>query len=96
LDGTHCTAALALSFGRTGAIQFSYNIDPKDKCMSLAMTDPLDLSAIEFIEQKTGFHIKPFAALPSKIEDFLHTRYTTSLSQEVTDAMKTFLQKRKK
>src|SRR6185369_13434068 len=50
--------------------------------------DPLDLSAIEFIEQKTGFHIKPYAALPSQIEDFIQTRYTTSLTQEVTEALK--------
>ena len=67
---------------------FPISIDPKSKSMDLAMTDPLDLSAIEFIEQKTGMHVKPFAALPSKIEDFLRTRYTTSLSQEVTAAMK--------
>lgn len=75
---------------------FPVNIDPKDKSMNLAMTDPLDLSAIEFIEQKTGFHVKPYAALPSKIEDFLHTRYTTSLSQEVTDAMKDVSSEREK
>ncbi len=75
---------------------FPVNIDPKDKSMNLAMTDPLDLSAIEFIEQKTGLHVKPYAALPSKIEDFLHTRYTTSLSQEVTDAMKDVSSEREK
>lgn len=67
---------------------FPITIDRKDKSLTLAMADPLDLSAIEFIEQKTGFHIKPYAALPSQIEDFIQTRYTTSLTQEVTEALK--------
>ena len=35
------------------------------------MADPLDLSAIEFIEQKTGYHVKPRAALPAQIEDYI-------------------------
>jgi type IV pilus assembly protein PilB len=67
---------------------FPINVDVKDKTMTLAMADPLDLSAIEFIEQKTGMHIKPEAALTKQIEDFIQTRYTTTLSQEVTSAMK--------
>ncbi|MGA2910615.1 MAG: GspE/PulE family protein [Candidatus Microgenomates bacterium] len=67
---------------------FPVSVDAKDKSMILAMADPLDLSAIEFIEQKTGMHIKPRAALASQIEDFIRTRYTTSLTQEVTAALK--------
>lgn len=67
---------------------FPISIDIKDKSMALAMSDPLDLSAIEFIEQKTGLHIKPQAALPKQIEDFIQTRYATTLTQEVTAAMK--------
>lgn len=67
---------------------FPISIDVKDKSINLAMADPLDLSAIEFIEQKTGFHVKPLSAVPKQIEDFIQTRYTTSLTQEVTAAMK--------
>lgn len=67
---------------------FPISIDTKDKSMNLAMADPMDLTAIEFIEQKTGFHIKPLAALPSQITDFIQTRYATTLTQEVTEAMK--------
>lgn len=67
---------------------FPINIDLKDKSMTLAMADPLDLSAIEFIEQKTGLHIKPQAAMLKQIENFLQTRYATALTQEVTAAMK--------
>jgi type II secretory ATPase GspE/PulE/Tfp pilus assembly ATPase PilB-like protein len=67
---------------------FPLSVDSKDKSMTLAMADPLDLSAIEFVEQKTGLHVKPRAALPSQIDDFIRTRYTTSLTQEVTAALK--------
>ncbi len=67
---------------------FPINIERKDKTLSLAMADPLDLSAIEFIEQKTGLHVKPFAAEPTKIDDFIQNRYTSSLTQEVTEALK--------
>jgi type IV pilus assembly protein PilB len=67
---------------------FPINIERKDKTLGLAMADPLDLSAIEFIEQKTGLHVKPFAAEPAKIEDFIQNRYTSSLTQEVTEALK--------
>jgi type II secretory ATPase GspE/PulE/Tfp pilus assembly ATPase PilB-like protein len=67
---------------------FPLDIDRKDKSMTLAMADPMDLSAIEFIEQKTGLRIKPVAAQPSEIESFIQTRYTTSLTQEVTAALK--------
>ncbi len=67
---------------------FPISIDRKEKALILAMADPMDLSAIEFIEQKSGLHVKPYAALPSQIEDFIQTRYTTSLTQEVTEALK--------
>ncbi len=67
---------------------FPVGIDRKDKSLILAMADPLDLSAIEFIEQKTGFHIRPRAALASQIEDFVQNRYTSSLTQEVSAALK--------
>jgi len=67
---------------------FPISIDRKDKGLILAMADPLDLSAIEFIEQKTGYHVRPRAAVASQIEDFIRTRYTASLTREVTAALK--------
>jgi len=71
------------------------SIDQKEKTLTLAMADPLNLNAIEFIEQKTGLHVKPMAALLSQISDFIQTRYSTSLSQEVTAALKDVEPKRK-
>lgn len=67
---------------------FPIGIDKKEKTFSLAMADPMDLSTIEFIEQKTGLHVKAFAAEKDKINDFIQTRYTTTLTQEVTEALK--------
>ena len=67
---------------------YPVSLDRASKTMVLAMADPLDLTAIEFIEQKTGMRIKPHAATAEKIEEFVATRYATSLSQEVTEALK--------
>jgi type IV pilus assembly protein PilB len=67
---------------------FPVSIDAPNHTLLLAMADPLDLSAIEFIEQKTGYRIKPQAAISSKIKEFIAARYSTSLAQEVTEALK--------
>ena len=67
---------------------FPMSVDKAAKTLNLAMADPLNLTAIEFIEQKTNLTVKPFAALPEKIAEFIITRYSTSLSQEVTEALK--------
>lgn len=67
---------------------FPVSVDKANKQMILAMADPLDLTAIEFIEQKTGLTVKAQAAELSKIEHFVSTGYTTSLAREVTEALK--------
>lgn len=67
---------------------FPVELDKKEKVLGLAMADPLDLSAIEFIEQKTGYRVKPYASEEDHILDFIRTRYSTSLTREVTAALK--------
>lgn len=62
--------------------------DKTHKEIVVAMADPLDLTAIEFIEQKTGYRVKPQAAVPSAIKDIISARYATSLSSEVTQVLK--------
>lgn len=62
--------------------------DKTRKEIVVAMADPLDLTAIEFIEQKTGYRVKPQAAVPSAIKDVISARYATSLSSEVTQVLK--------
>jgi len=67
---------------------FPIGIDKAAKEMKLVMADPLNLAAIEFIEQKTGLHIRPHSASPELIDEFVQTKYETSLSQEVSQAIK--------
>ncbi len=67
---------------------FPVSSDQQSKTLVLAMSDPLDLTAIEFIEQRTGLRVKAEAAEPSKITEYISTRYAGSLSQEVTEALK--------
>jgi len=67
---------------------FPLTLDRNKNELSLAMSQPLDLAAIEFIEQKTKFHIKPFAAVPALVDEAIAKRYSTTLSQEVTEALK--------
>jgi len=67
---------------------FPFGVDRTKKELEVAMADPLDLTAIEFIEQKTALHVKPHAADPALIDQYITTRYETTLSQEVTAALK--------
>lgn len=67
---------------------FPVAIDKPGKTITLAMADPMNLTAIEFIERKTNLRVKPMAAEEDKIADVIVSRYVTSLSQEVTAALK--------
>ena len=67
---------------------FPVSVDNAGKQMVLAMSDPLNLTAIEFIEQKTGLTVKPHAAEPSKVDTMISTGYATSLAKEVSEALK--------
>src|SRR5260221_4163560 len=66
---------------------FPVNLNRNTRELTLAMADPVDLAAIEFVEQKTGFRVKPVAAEATKIDEFVNTRFEDSLSQQVTEAM---------
>lgn len=67
---------------------FPLSVDKVGKNITLAMADPLDLTAIEFVERKTGLRVKPVAVEEDKLSDIITTRYASSLSQEVTEALK--------
>lgn len=67
---------------------FPFTLDPATKTVSVAMANPLDLSAIEFIEQKTGYTVKPYASEPSKVELMTQSNYTTNLAKEVSEALR--------
>lgn len=67
---------------------FPISIDSQTRQIIVAMSDPLDLAAVEFIEQKTGYIVKPYWADPSKVENLIATSYSTSLAKEVTEALR--------
>jgi type IV pilus assembly protein PilB len=55
--------------------------------LSVAMANPLDLRAIDFVEKKTGLRVLPYLATHSDLELALQERYSQSLSSEVTAAL---------
>ena len=67
---------------------FPVSVDPVKHELVVAMADPLDLTAIEFIEQKTSLSVKPHAGEKSVIEHLISTAYSSSLAREVTAALK--------
>lgn len=70
---------------RYGMLPFS--LDKKERTLSVAMKNPLDLSAIDFAEQKTGYRLIVHYAMPSELDRLVAERYAQSLSTEVTQAL---------
>lgn len=67
-------------------IPFYY--DERAKTISIAMANPVDLDAIEFVRQKTGLNVKTFAASPSEIKEAIDQQYREELVGEVGKAIK--------
>ncbi len=65
---------------------FAY--DTKNRELSVAMANPLDLQTIAFLEAKSGSRVKPFLALASELIEDIPRRYAQSLSAEVTQVLK--------
>jgi len=65
-----------------------FAIDKEHQQLSVAMKNPLDLSAIDFVEKKTGYKLLPNFATPTEIERMIAERYAQSLSSEVNAALK--------
>ena len=61
----------------------------KDKDeLSVAMADPLDLTAVEFLEKKVGMRVKVFAATRPDVLEAIAGSYAQNLSAEVNAALK--------
>jgi type IV pilus assembly protein PilB len=54
----------------------------------VAMSDPLDLQVIQFIEKKSGVHVKPYLGLADDIRKSIGEQYSQNLTTEVTSALK--------
>jgi len=66
---------------------FPFAIDKRNNTLSVAMGNPLDLKAIEFVEKKSGKRVIPYLTTKSDLESALVQRYAQSLSTEVTQAL---------
>lgn len=64
-----------------------FALDRENTQLKVAMADPLDLGAIEFVERKSGFKLVPHIAPASEIERAIAERYAQSLSNEVSQAL---------
>lgn len=67
-------------------IPFIY--DDKTKVLSIAMSNPADLDALSFLQQKTGLTIKTFAAAPEDVKNAITAQYRQELVGEVGQAVK--------
>jgi len=56
--------------------------------LSVAMSDPLDLQVLEFIEKKSGLAVRPYMATVSSIQRTIAEQYSRGLSFEVGQALK--------
>lgn len=70
---------------RYGVLPFVY--DKVGRVLKVAMKDPLDLAAINFLKQKTSLSIEVYAAVPSELEEALAERYSDDISSEVDQAL---------
>ncbi|MBI2036072.1 Flp pilus assembly complex ATPase component TadA [Candidatus Microgenomates bacterium] len=66
-------------------LPFKYNKDANT--LHLAMSDPSDLEAIEFVRQKAGTVVIPFAADPQKIIKIIDEQYRQDIVKEVSAAI---------
>lgn len=71
---------------RFALIPFFY--DEKASTLYVAMADPVDIEAIEFVKKKTGLTIKTFAASPSEVDAAITQQYRQELVGEVGAAIK--------
>lgn len=67
---------------------FPFSWDKNTNVLQVAMVNPLDLSAVDFVEKKSGAKIEPFIGEPSEIDRIIAEKYAQSLSSEVTAALK--------
>lgn len=71
---------------RFSVIPFLY--DEANKTLSVAMSDPSNVEAVQFVGQKTGLLIKSFAATPSEVTRAIGDQYRQELVSEVGSALK--------
>ena len=62
-------------------------LDQENKKIKVAMADPLNLTAINFIEQKTGYSLELYYGTPTEVKRVITERYAQDLSGDVSAAL---------
>jgi len=70
---------------RFSLIPFSY--DEKAQTLSIAMSNPVDLEAQQFVAQKTGLTVKSFAASKEEVKKAINEQYGREIVGEVGEAL---------
>jgi len=70
---------------RFSLIPFLY--DEETKTLSIAMSNPVDLEALQFVAQKTGLTIKSFAASKDEVAKAIKEQYSREIVGEVGEAL---------
>ncbi|HWS48709.1 MAG TPA: GspE/PulE family protein [Candidatus Methanoperedens sp.] len=66
-----------------------YKMDPKEKTLYVAMSNPLDLETVEFLEKKTNMKIRTAMSLEAQIDSFIREKYEREkgITSEVSKAL---------
>ena len=67
---------------------FAYAYKPETKQLFVAMADPLDMPAVDFLRQKSGCQIVASYGFVDEIQTAIREKYAQSLSTDVTAALK--------
>lgn len=78
---------------RYQALPFEYDKDKNQ--LFVAMADPLDPQAIEFLEKKSGRKVIPYLAIASQLKETIEIQYRRGLTAEVTEALEDVAPKKK-
>lgn len=53
-----------------------YKLETKENTLFVAMSNPLDLETVEFLEKKTGFRVRAAMAVEKQVDGFIREKYT--------------------
>jgi len=68
---------------------FPLEVDRKKGELSVVMTNPGDVSAIQFLSGRTGFTVKPYIAEAVKVENLIKDSYSQGLVEDITETLRT-------
>ncbi|MGE5041359.1 MAG: GspE/PulE family protein [Candidatus Levyibacteriota bacterium] len=64
-----------------------FDVDKEKLTISVAMADPLDFEAMNFIQQKSGLTVHPYQGIPAEIDEAIENQYNIGLIGEVKQAL---------